>query len=194
MGRFFRICLGVFLAFAGNQTLAQEQTRQFAAPVGGILVVDQEALFTLSMYGKRVLSEIDTARNDLVEENRQIETELVAEERALTEQRATLDSDEFRRLADEFDQKVQQIRAEQDAKNDVIAAGLEEARRFYFQTVVPVLAGILRDEGAVAILDKRTILLSVNLIDITDRAVGQIDALIGDGSTLGQDGEQGTDP
>jgi len=150
---------------------------------GGFLVIDQEALFKNSAFGQRILLETDQATKDLVAENRQIEAKLVAEEKDLTDRRPGLPADQFRLLADAFDEKVQQIREEQSQKSDAIGATLDKNRREFFQAIIPVLAEILRETHAVAILDKRTVLISVNLIDATALAVSRIDQRLGDGAS-----------
>ena len=91
--------------------------------------------------------------------------------------------DAFRKLADAFDAKVQKIRQDQDAKNDDISTARRDAeRKAFFQKVVPILGQLVRDDGAVAILNDQAIFLSLNAIDITDRAIARIDAEMGDGS------------
>ena len=167
-------------------TAAHPQTTQRTVPgigPGNFLVIDQEKLFTNSRFGQRILAEVEAATNELAAENSAIESTLIAEEGALTEARPGLAADDFRKLADAFDEKVQIIRAEQRQKNDAIGQRLNQARREFFQAIVPVLAEILREKLAVAILDKRTVLISANLIDVTDLAVAQIDARLGDGNT-----------
>ena len=151
---------------------------------GFILVVDRDALFTRTIFGNRILADVDKATEFLVAENRRIESELVAEERALTDQRPTLEPADFRDLADAFDEKVQSIRAQQQVKSEEIGAALDEARLAYFQAVVPILAELLRENRAVVMLEKRDVLISASLIDVTDQAVERIDARLGDGSGI----------
>ncbi len=169
-------------------TSATPQTTERTVPgigPGNFLVVDQEKLFTNSRFGQRILADVEAATSELVAENTQIENALIAEETALTEQRPELAADQFRQLADAFDEKVQIVRAEQSQKSDDIGGRLNQARREFFQAIVPVLAEILREKLAVAILDKRTVLISVNLIDVTDLAVARIDARLGEGNIQG---------
>lgn len=141
-----------------------------------ILTIDQERLFEETRLGLRSTREIDAAAEALTDENRRIEEELRAEEVALTERRATMSADEFAGLADAFDAKVQAIRAEQDAKARALAERQEEARQAFFLDVAEILSEIVREEGAVVILDRRDVFLSADRIDITDRAIARINA------------------
>lgn len=147
-----------------------------------VVTVTQDRLFSGTLYGQAVQARADAASQALQAENRQIEAELAAEEKALTERRATLPPTEFRPLAEAFDVKVEGIRAAQEAKaHDLIRKNEEEKKRF-FDTAIPVLAQLMTDMGAVAILDKSAIVLSFDRIDITDQAIDRINVVLGDGS------------
>lgn len=157
-----------------------------------LLIVDQEELFLRSQFGQRMREDIAAASRELAAENRQIETDLVAEERDLTERRATLPADEFRALAQAFDEKVTGIRVEQDAKARAISRANDEAQQAFFARVAAILGQIMGEKGAVAILDQRAVFLSAEAIDITELAVERIDAAIGDGTAPDSPAE--TDP
>ena len=58
----------------------------------------------------------------------------------------------------------------------------EEERRRFFETASPVLAQILTERGAVAIISKRAVIAGFDNIDITDAAIARLDQVLGDGS------------
>ncbi|THD84473.1 OmpH family outer membrane protein [Aliigemmobacter aestuarii] len=149
-----------------------------------VLLLSQDRLFSGTLYGKAVQARIEEASRGLQAENRRIEADLEAEERALTEQRKTLPPDEFRTLAEAFDAKVEGIRAAQEAKARSITQDRETERQRFFETAVPILAELMAEQGAVAIIDKNAVILSFDRIDITDTAIARIDAKLGDGSAL----------
>jgi len=146
-----------------------------------ILTINQERLFSASLYGERVTTEIEAASQTLSAENRRIESDLTAEEKSLTEQRPKLTPEAFRLLADAFDGKVQAIRRAQEVKTRELGRRLEEERATYFKLIVPVLGTLMKEHGATVILDRRTIFISSEGGDITDEAVRRIDATLGDG-------------
>jgi Skp family chaperone for outer membrane proteins len=141
-----------------------------------ILTIDQERLFAETQLGRQSSNEIAAAAEALAAENRRIEEELRAEEIALTERRGMMSAEEFSALADEFDQKVQAFRASQDAKARALAEREAEARQLFFGEVGEILSEIVREEGAVVILDRRAVFLSADRIDITDEAIARINA------------------
>ena len=167
--------------WAASPVLAQQS--------GGIAVVDQERVFRDSAIGRALLEELDQRAVALTAENRQIEAALTEEERALTEARATLDMQDFRARAEAFDQKVRQIRAEQDAKANALAQMQDRARQDFVRRVTPVLTALLDETGATVLLDRRVILANDPAADITDRAIARINAEIdGAGQPPGPEG------
>ena len=85
-------------------------------------------------------------------------------------------ADEFRALADAFDTKVQRIRAEQDRKGRELITLRESKRQEFLNNSLPVLAAIILDRGAVALLNRSDVFLSADAIDVTDEAIARIDS------------------
>lgn len=150
------------------------------AAVTPILTVDQERLFSDSAFGKAGQQALENESRALAAENRRIETELVGEERALTDLRNTLPVDDFRKRAQAFDEKVVRIRQEQDAKSRELGRRTEEDRKRLLQTAVPILAQLVAERGAVAVLDVRAVLIASSQIDITDDAITRLDKVLGE--------------
>lgn len=147
----------------------------------GILVVNQERLFGQSQFGRRIQAELEAASARLAAENRRIEAQLTSEELALTEARDTLPPDEFRAQADAFDTRVEAIRSEQDTKARQLNAQAEAAQSTFFEEVAPILLDIVQARGASVLMDSRAVLLSAERVDITEDAIAEIDAVLGDG-------------
>lgn len=149
-----------------------------------ILILRQDDLFEKSAFGVASTSRIDAANAALLTENRKIEAALEAEERDLTERRVTLPPAEFHALSEAFNAKVEGIRTSQEAKARAITRTRDEDRQRFLKAAVPVLAAIMQEEGAQAILDEKAVVLSFDRIDITAKAIARIDAAIGNGSAI----------
>lgn len=169
--------------FAGRG-LAQETAPLPEPAASPVLTITQDRLYSGTRFGKVLQARTEAATEALQAENRKIEADLEAEEKALTARRATMPAAEFRTLADAFDLKVEGIRTAQDAKARALTKDHDAGRQQFFETAVPILAQLMGDMGAVAILDKSAIVLSFDRIDVTDQAIARIDAVLGDGSTL----------
>lgn len=146
-----------------------------------IAIIDQERLLTGSRYGQRIQREVEAAGATLVAENRRIEAQLTEEELRLTELRATMSADEFRPIAQEFDTRVEGIRAAQEAKSRALQGQADAARAQFYELAFPVLVELMRLRGAMVLMDNRAVLLSAEGLDITEAAIARIDADIGDG-------------
>lgn len=171
------LVLGLAPLGAGAQELAPAAQ---AAPQ--LATLDQERLYTESRFGSVLEAKAQAASQALAAENRRIEAELSAEEAALTEQRATMSPQAFEPLAQAFDEKVEKLRSDQAAKADALKADREADRQAFFQAAVPVLADLMSQTGALAILNKQAVILSFDSIDLTDRAIAALDAKLGDGT------------
>ncbi len=173
-------------AWAQEAQLAQEAVPS-PTPV---LVLDWERLFSNARLGQYVLEGIEEQRVGLAAENNRIQEELTAEELELAERRPSLDTEEFQALADDFDQKVQRIRADQDAKELALQRRVVVARqRFQREVEGSLIAEIMRERGAVLVLDSSTARIFSNDIDITEEAMVRLGDFLD--TTLGQ--EDGSD-
>ncbi|WP_172330785.1 OmpH family outer membrane protein [Mangrovicoccus sp. HB161399] len=194
------LLLGLLLAAGG--AAAQEDAPATAvppaAPAGSlaaavpqaapspVLTLNQEAMFSQSALGKRIVAELERDRNALAAENRRIEAELTAEEQELTDRRGATPAAEFEKLAADFDEKVQRLRQEQDRKARNLQQRLDTERQNFVNRAAPILAEIAQDRGAQVILDNTVVLMAFDVVDITEEAVKRLDAEIGNGaSSLG---------
>ena len=145
------------------------------APQAGFVFLDQERILTDSERGKALLADEEAARDALRAEARAVETAFEEEERRLTQQRATLDAAAFRALADDFDQRVEAARRDQDARASALAQEFEGRRRQFYADVAPLLVGVMEGRGAHAIFDETSVLLADQTLDITEAVIAEID-------------------
>ena len=156
---------------AAQQQTPPTATIEIQSPV---LVIDQDRLFSETRLGARAQEELEAKAQDLAAENQRIEADLIARERELTELRPTTPPEDFRALADEFDARVERIRSEQDEKARDLNRARDEARQAFFQEVAGIISEIVREKGAVVVIDRRDVFLSADRIDITDEAIAQV--------------------
>ncbi len=163
---------------AGNPPAASGDPETITRLPSPVLTLNQDRLFVESAWGKAARARAEAESGALATENRRIEEALEAEERSLTERRASLSLAEFARLAAEFDAKVEAIRTAQDAKSAEITRKLEQDRQKFFQIATPVLGQMLTETGAVAILADSAIVMSLTSLDITDAAIARMDSVL----------------
>lgn len=143
-----------------------------------VLTLNQDRFFADSAFGRAAQAGYEAEMAALTAENRRIEAQLEDEERDLTARRPTLAPADFAPLAAEFDQRVEEIRRAQDTKSRDISLRRDDRRRRFFEAAVPVLAQMLADRGAVAILSNQAVILSLSSLDATDEAILRIDAVL----------------
>lgn len=168
------------LAIYGAGVRAQDITVQPPQAPAQVLLIDQDRLFSGSVFGQAVGEVIDRVGRDLSAQNREIEDVLTQEEQRLTELRSSLSIEDFRLRAAEFDARVVAIRSEQDAKNRALGAYAEAARRRFLEIMGPILIDLVQRSGAEVLMDRRAVIFARDDIDITDEAIAAIDAALAD--------------
>lgn len=171
------IAVAVALAFAALPSVCVAQDT--GAP-SAVLTVDPERLFVDSRFGKAAVAKLDAAQQELLSENKKLEIALEAEEKDLTDRRPSLPAADFRKLADAFDKKAEDIRAARLAKSRSLTTLRDDDRQKFLSAIVPILGGLMGEMGALVILDKKSVFLSFERVDITDRAIARIDAELDD--------------
>lgn len=161
--------LGVLLgALLAGGAAAQQARPPF-------LYLNEERILTGSRTGAALLEQEAAARDALRAEARRIEAAFEEEERRLTERRAEMEPEDFRKLADEFDARVVEARRQQDERAAQLAQEFDQKRREFYADVGPALVGLMERLGAMAILDEQSVLLADQSINITDEVIAEID-------------------
>ena len=95
-----------------------------------------------------------------------------------------MSAEEFQPLADDFDARVEQIRATQSERVRELNQLADQAQERFLRLITPILRDLLRERGASAVLDARVVLYAVEGADITDVALQRIDTVLGDGGEI----------
>lgn len=216
MLHWLRMITAIWLAcaclLAGSAVQAQELTEDLAPPeapnaeqlpnrtiqtdengpdylTAPVLTVDQDRLFAESAWGQRAAAELDEKGSRIEAENERLAKQLSDEEAELTRKRETTDPAEFRKLAEAFDARATRIRRERAQVVQDLNAQAEADRNAFYQAALPVMGEVMQRRGAVAVLDRRTVFVSLDAIDITDELIAELNARIGDGPAA-QPGEK----
>ena len=82
---------------------------------------------------------------------------------------------------DLLDEKVQQTRAARTAKARALNLQLTKQQDVFLKAAGPVLERLMREAGAAVILERRSVYISLNAIDITGDAISLLDETLGSG-------------
>jgi Skp family chaperone for outer membrane proteins len=145
-----------------------------------VAIINQDRLFSDSMFGQSFNKKFQNDTNILAEENRHKEKELADEENILTEKRKTLSNIEFRKLAAIFNDKVEVIRRDQSQKLNNLNASRIQAQRAFYAQVKPVIIELMQERGIQFILNEQAIFMTGGSGDITDIAIERINQSFGE--------------
>ena len=142
-----------------------------ASEISSLFTVDMSKLFRSSDFGKNIISTNNKARQDLQNENEELESKLLSEEKELSKQRKILSLDEFRPKALEFDKKVSIIRKAQGEKEKKLNNEVRKKESEFYKRIYPLLYELLLDRGGSVLVDQRNVILWNSSSDITDDAI-----------------------
>lgn len=162
--------------------------------IAPVLTVDEELLFARSAWGRRVQAQLEEEGRILQAENDSIAAQLAGEEADLTARRAATEPAEFRRLAEAFDTRATDMRRERAQAAADLNARAEADRAAFYRAALPIMGRMMQERGAVAVLDQRTVFVSLDVIDITADLVDRLDGELGDGEGMAAQGMAGQAP
>ena len=139
-----------------------------------LFTVDMSKLLRSSDFGKNIIANNNAARQNLQNENNDLEEKLLIEEKELSELRKTLSIDEFRPKALEFDKKVTIIRKGQREKEENLNKKVRREETDFFKKIYPILYELLIERGGLVLVDQRNAILWDNSVDLTDEAIALI--------------------
>ena len=169
-------CLAIVVALLAPPVSAQPLSEGQRVVRSPVLSINYDRFFAGSALGQELVAELEAERIMLEAENRRIEAELEAEEIDLTEARDTMPADEFREAAKAFDEKVEKIRSERRQLALELTQKSDALRKRFDDAALPILTEIVRESGAVVVVDTRSVVLTLEAIDITTMAIERLDA------------------
>ena len=146
-----------------------------------LFTVDMSQLLRSSDFGKNIIANNNAARQNLQNENNDLEEKLLIEEKELSELRKILSIDEFRPKALEFDKKVTIIRKGQREKEENLNKKVRKEETDFFKKIYPILYELLIERGGLVLIDQRNAVLWDNSVDLTDDAIAVINRVLGSG-------------
>lgn len=171
------IGLGAAASFASIPATAQERS-QSQVVRSAVLIVDFEQLFQETLLGQSIQQQLDERRMALAGEIAEIDAAMANEELELTNKRSELSAEEFRTLADAFDEKVQRLRTEQDEKAQALAKFSADEQLRFRQAVLPFLGQLMLEAGASVSFEKRNVLIFNDAVHVTSILKERMDAQV----------------
>jgi Skp family chaperone for outer membrane proteins len=144
------------------------------APIS-VLVVDVQSLLQNSKAAKMVRAQMEQKRNEYTKEISRAEEALRAERDALQRQQASLSADALNKKAREFQQKVNDLDRDVQAKRAALEKSNNDALSRIQQTMIKIIADIARQRHANLVLQRTDLVLFDQSFDVTDQVMQKLD-------------------
>ena len=146
--------------------------------VTSVLIINSVIVFEKSKLGNDILIAFQQADFELKKEADLNVKKFEEEELELTQKREILTKEEFNKLADDFDKRVQKTRNLYDLKDSQLRSNLEAWKKKFIELSGRVIQPIMLKYDAFIVLDSSQIdLFFDNRIDITDQVIFELDNL-----------------
>ena len=147
-----------------------------------VLVISHEKIFGDTKLGKAIFEKFKNEEEILSVEAEKIEKIFIDEEKELTLIRPNLDSDEFLKLANDFDKRVELERLNQRQKESVIKENLNIWKKKFFNTyMIPIIQDFMKfyEASIVIDIDSKAFRLVIfdSRINITDSVIERMNNL-----------------
>jgi Skp family chaperone for outer membrane proteins len=165
----------LFLGTAVLDTASAAPPPPGGAPAARILMLDMRRIMGLSKVGQDIQRQVEVLKQQATRDLNGEGAALKSEEMQLQQQAAILAPDvkarrirDFQARATAFQRKIQQ-------RGGLIQGGVIQAQRQIEQALGPILQGIMKERGATILLDRSSILLAPNSIDVTQLVIQRLD-------------------
>jgi Skp family chaperone for outer membrane proteins len=147
-----------------------------------VLVISHEKIFGDTKLGKAIFEKFKNEEEILSVEAEKIEKIFIDEEKELTSIRPNLDSDEFLKLANDFDKRVELERLNQRQKESIIKENLNIWKKKFFNTyMIPIIQDFMKfyEASIVIDIDSKAFRLVIfdSRINITDSVIKRMNNL-----------------
>ena len=147
-----------------------------------VLVISHEKIFGDTKLGKAIFAKFKNEEEILSVEAEKIEKIFIDEEKELTSIRPNLDSDEFLKLANDFDKRVELERLNQRQKESIIKENLNIWKKKFFNTyMIPIIQDFMKfyEASIVIDIDSKAFRLVIfdSRINITDSVIERMNNL-----------------
>jgi len=147
-----------------------------------VLVISHEKIFGETKLGKAIFKKFKNEEEILSVEAEKIEKIFIDEEKELTSIRPNLDSDEFLKLANDFDKRVELERLNQRQKESIIKENLNIWKKKFFNTyMIPIIQDFMKfyEASIVIDIDSKAFRLVIfdSRINITDSVIERMNNL-----------------
>ena len=140
-------------------------------PNTSIGVLDLNKVLVEAEAAKKAAEEIDEIAKKIEEDLKDSEEDLVKEQNKLIEAQTIMAPEAFESKRKEYEDKVQNFSVTRQQKLLSVERLIENSRNVILDNLKPILENISETKGITVLLEKSTVLLNAETMDITDLVI-----------------------
>jgi Skp family chaperone for outer membrane proteins len=165
----------LFLGAAGLDAASAAPPPPVGTPTARILMIDMRRVMALSKVGQDIQHQVEALKQQASKDLNGEGAALRNEETQLQQQAAILAPDVKARRIKDFQVRATAFQQKIQKRGQLIQGGVLKAQQQIEQALGPVLQGIMKERGATILLDRSSILLAPNSIDVTELVIQRLD-------------------
>jgi outer membrane protein len=165
----------LFLGVAGLDAASAAPPPPGGAPTARILMLDMRRIMGLSKVGQDIQRQVEALKQQATKDLNGEGMALRSEETQIQQQAAILAPDVKARRIRDFQAKATAFQQKVQRRGGLIQGGVLKAQQQIEQALGPILQGIMKERGATILLDRSSILLAPNSIDMTQLVIQRLD-------------------
>ena len=140
-------------------------------PNTSIGVLDLNRVLLDSKAAKKAAEEIDEIAKNIENELKNSDSDIIKEQNKLIEAQSIMAPEAFELKRKEYEEKVQNYNIERQQKLMSVEKLVEKSRNEILDKLKPILEEMSEKKGITVILEKGTVLLNAETMDITDEVI-----------------------
>ena len=159
----------LILTFSTSGIFANE-----SYPNTSIAIVDLNLILSDSKAAKNATKQFEEIQKDIEDEIIASDKKMLEERNKLIEQQSVIAPEAFELKAKDYESKLQNYQIEKQNKLRKLEGVLQNARNEILENVKPILEELSKEFGVTVILEKNSVLLSANNMDLTDDIIQKL--------------------
>lgn len=166
---------GTFLLGFPGMDAAMAAPPAGGAPAARILTIDLRRVMSESKVGQDMLRQAEALKLQATGELRSEGESLRRDQAELQQQAAILAADVKNRRIKDFEAKRDAFQVKVQKRGGLIQGGYLKAQQQVEQALGPILEGVMHERGATILIDRSSVLLAPNAIDVTQIVEQRLD-------------------
>ena len=143
-------------------------------PNTSIAIVDLNLILSDSKAAKNATKQFEEIQKSTEDKIIASDKKMLDERNKLIEQQSVIAPEAFELKAKDYEKKLQEYQADKQNKLRKLEGVLQKARNEILENVKPILEDLSKELGVTVILEKNSVLLSANNMDITDDVIKKL--------------------